>query len=343
MMEGEEEPESEEEEIEMDEKEYEALMGEMQVSSADEDAMAMFMPTEFKAQVKLSDIIMQKIAEKEMMHEQDGEDYEDEELDPKIKEVYTGVGRVLQRYKSGKLPKAFKMISQLSNWEEILYLTEPDDWSNGAMYEATRSFTCRHASILQRFLNLVLLPRVRDDIRENKGKLNYHLYRSLKKCLFKPAAFYKGILLPLAESGTCTLLEAWIVCSVMSKVSIRLLDSAAALLKLAEMEFTGATSLFMRTLLNKKYALPYRVLDSISAHFMRFQSDSREMPVVWHQTLLTFVQRYKEDLTIEEKQAFKELMRRHQHPAVTPEIRRELFSSRSRGDPKTGEGDMMMD
>ena len=51
-------------------------------------------------------------------------------------------------------------------------------------------------------------------------------------------------------------------------------------------------------------------------------------------TLLTFVQRYKEDLTIEEKQALKELMRKHQHPGVTPEIRRELFSSCSRGEAK---------
>jgi essential nuclear protein 1 len=45
---------------------------------------------------------------------------------------------------------------------------------------------------------LVLLPRVRDDILNNK-KLNWHLYMSLKKALFKPDAFYKGILFPLIE------------------------------------------------------------------------------------------------------------------------------------------------
>jgi essential nuclear protein 1 len=136
----------------------------------------------------------------------------------------------------------------------------------------------------------------------------------------------------LCESGTCSLQEAWIISSVMSKVSIRLLDSAAALLKIAQMEYTGANSLFMRTLLNKKYALPYSVLDGISAHFLRFANDEREMPVMWHQCLLTFVQRYKQDLTIEEKEGLKELMRKQNHPNVTPEIRRELFSSRSRGD-----------
>lgn len=330
--------EEEVEEVEMDESEYEALMGEMQVSAADEAAMAMFMPSEFKQQVKLSDIIMQKIAEKEMQAEEDDEE-EMPAIDKKVQEVYTGVGKVLKRFKSGKMPKAFKMISGLANWEEILYLTEPEEWSPNAMYEATRSFTSKKVPVLQRFLNLVLLPQVRDDIKQNR-KLNYHYYRSLKKCLFKPAAFYKGILLPLAESGTCSLQEAWIICSVMSKVSIRLLDSAAALLKLAEMEYSGANSLFIRTLLNKKYALPYRVLDSLSLHFIRFADDQRQMPIIWHQCLLTFVQRYKQDLTIEEKDAMRDLMRKQNHPNVTPEIRRELFASRSRGEeaPPEGEG-----
>jgi essential nuclear protein 1 len=43
----------------------------------------------------------------------------------------------------------------------------------------------------QRFYNLVLLPRIRDDIAEYK-KLNFHLYMALKKALFKPGAWFKG-------------------------------------------------------------------------------------------------------------------------------------------------------
>ena len=50
----------------------------------------------------------------------------------------------------------------------------------------------------RRFFNLALLPRVRDDIAEFK-RLNFHLFMALKKALFKPAAFFKGILLPLCE------------------------------------------------------------------------------------------------------------------------------------------------
>ena len=48
----------------------------------------------------------------------------------------------------------------------------------------------------QRFYNLVLLPRVRDDIAEYK-RLNFHLYMALKKALFKPGAWFKG----RAEAG----------------------------------------------------------------------------------------------------------------------------------------------
>lgn len=49
--------------------------------------------------------------------------------------MYQGVRNVLQKYRSGKLPKAFKMIPHLQNWEQILYITEPTTWSAAAMYQ----------------------------------------------------------------------------------------------------------------------------------------------------------------------------------------------------------------
>lgn len=67
------------------------------------------------------------------------------------------------------------------------------------MYQATRIFVSNlKDTMAQRFLNLVLLPRVRDDI-SYYHRLNYHLYQALCKALFKPAAFFKGILLPLCQ------------------------------------------------------------------------------------------------------------------------------------------------
>ena len=85
------------------------------------------------------------------------------------------------------------------NWEDVLYLTEPKNWSPNAMYQATRIFASNlGAKKAERFYKLVLLPRVREDIWKNKC-LHFALYQSLKKCLYKPAAFFKGILFPLCE------------------------------------------------------------------------------------------------------------------------------------------------
>ena len=71
------------------------------------------------------------------------------------------------------------------------------------------------------------------------------------------------------QSGTCTLREAIIVASIIARNSIPMLHSAAAILKVSEMDYTGASSIFMRTLLDKKYALPYRVIDAVVFHFIR--------------------------------------------------------------------------
>ena len=248
-------------------------------------------------------------------------------LPPKVVEVYTAVGALLGHYKSGKVPKALKMLPHLRNWEDILWITRPDNWSPGATFVCTRIFASNlNQRMSQRFFNLVLLEKVRDDIRNN-GKLNYHLYMSLKKALFKPASFYKGILLPLAQSGTCTLKEATIIGSVLAKVSIPMNHSAAALLRLCQMTYSGTTSLFIRILVNKKYSLPRRVIDGLVQHFCSFINETREMPVVWHQSLLVFAQRYKLEVSTEQRESLKELLKVHVHHQITQEVRRELFNS----------------
>ena len=116
-------------------------------------------------------------------------------------------------------------------------------------------------------------------------------------------------------------------------------DSAAALLKIAEMDYTGANSLFLRILLDKKYALPYRVVDALVFHFLRFKSDHRVLPVLWHQSLLVFAQRYKAMMTSEQKESILDLLKYKSHSGITPEIRRELQNSISRGE--TEDIDMM--
>jgi essential nuclear protein 1 len=264
-------------------------------------------------------------------------------------EVYRGVGTIMSRYHSGKLPKPFKIIPGLNNWEEVLFLTQPERWTPAATYQATRIFASNLTPVMaQRFFHLILLPNVRSNIATSQNKkLNPHLFNALKKSLFKvtsslsvvftfltkfqPAAFFRGILLPLAEGGDCTLREAAVVGAALAKMTVPAIHASAALLKLCKITYySGPTSLFIRVLLNKKYALAFRVIDALVNHFLSFAAEERALPVLWHQALLAFVQRYKQDITVEQKEAFRKLLRLKKHHLITPEIRRELFQSTSR-------------
>ncbi|XP_055332066.1 bystin-like [Paramacrobiotus metropolitanus] len=303
------------------------------ISEEDEQALEMFMTKDAPARKSLQEILRGRLSEKKTELETAVSEPASlivQKLHPELIELYQGVRDVLKKYRSGKLPKAFKVIPKMPNWEQVLYVTEPENWSAAAMFQATRLFASNLKDRLaQRFYFLVLLPRIRDDIAEYK-RLNFHLYQALRKSLFKPGAFFKGFLLPLCESGTCTLREAVIVSSVMAKNSIPMLHSAAAIMKIAEMNYTGANSVFLRTLLDKKYALPCPVIDATVYHFIRFMSEKRKLPVLWHQSLLTFVQRYKEDLASEQKEGLIELTSHQYHYQLSPEIRRELINAKSR-------------
>ena len=295
--------------------------------SEEDEALVASMMNNTVERKTLADLILEKIDERETEKSGDQE-AELEEMPAKVVEVYTDIGKILSRYTSGKLPKAFKVIPSLSNWEEVLYLTRPDMWTPQAMFAATRIFASNlNPKMAQRFYNLVLLDAVRADIQSSK-KLNYHYYMALKKSVYKPAAFFKGILLPLCREN-CTLREAAIVASVLQRVTIPVLHSAVAIHKLAQMEYSGASSIFIKTLLNKKYSLPAPVIGSLVRHFAGFINDGREMPVLWHQSLLVFVQRYKNEVQDEARNSLRLAMKKHFHPKITPEIRRELFGTQA--------------
>ncbi|KAI0136023.1 Bystin-domain-containing protein [Hypoxylon sp. NC0597] len=312
----------------------------------------------------LADLILARIAQHEAgqdRRQEVGPVDDDYELSPKIVEVYTKIGLILSRYKSGKLPKPFKILPTVPHWEDIIELTKPDQWTPNACYEATRIFVSSKPIVVRRFMEMILLDRVREDIHETK-KLNVHLFNALKKALYKPAAWFKGFLFPLVESGTCTLREATIISAVLARVSVPVLHSGAAIKGLCDIaareasagtEGGGATNVFIKTLLEKRYALPYQVIDSLVFHFLRFRSvdpasikegDSMEiggeraatqakLPVIWHQCLLAFAQRYRNEITEDQREALLDLLLTHGHHKIGPEIRRELLAGRGRGVP----------
>ncbi|TFK29267.1 cell adhesion protein byn-1 [Coprinopsis marcescibilis] len=270
-------------------------------------------------------------------------------LNPTVVEAYTKVGLFLSKYKSGKLPKLFKVVPSLPAWARILALTQPENWSPHACRAATKIFISNmKPPQAQLFLNVVLLDAIREDIGENK-KMNVHYYEALKRALYKPAAFFKGIIFPLLDQG-CTLKEAAIIASILAKVKVPVLHASAALLRIAEMDYSGPNSLFIRVLIDKKFDLPYKVLDALVFHFIRLSNtykaasrgDAEKLPVLWHQSLLVFAQRYASDLTPDQKDALLDVIRATPHPQLSLDIRRELVNSVERGAPRTDQEDVTM-
>lgn len=76
-----------------------------------------------------------------------------------------------------------------------------------------------------------------------------------------------------------------------------------ALMRMADLPYSGVTSFMIKTLLDKKYALPYRTVDALVDHFTGFHTEERSLPVIWHLSLLTFVQRYKQEIRAEVRSA----------------------------------------
>ncbi|KAL6660210.1 hypothetical protein ACP70R_002332 [Stipagrostis hirtigluma subsp. patula] len=307
--------------------------GEVEIDEEDEKALAAFMSTDKAAERTLGDIILQKIREKDAEVSTDGRPRV--KLDNGVVQLYKEVGQFLSRYTSGKIPQAVKRIPSLECWLEVLQLTEPANWSPNAVYQATRLFSSNMTTKnAERFYEAILLPRVRNDIRQNK-RLHFALYQSLKNSFISLQPLTRAFCCRSVGEGNCTLREAVIIGSIIQKVSIPFLHASVALVKLAEMEYCGTTSYFIKLFLDKKYALPYKALDAVLAHFMRFLDEERIMPVIWHQSLLAFVERYKNELEKKDKEKLSRLLDHQKHYLVTPEIRRELRSSCNRGEKDT--------
>jgi essential nuclear protein 1 len=320
-----------------------------QLDSGDIQALDALLPSNSGERRTLADIIFAKLESGEtnginvMQKVQQDQEHPDPALglDPRLVESYSKLAIFLHGYKSGPLPKFFKVIPSLPAWARVLALTRPENWSPHACRAATRIFvsTMKPAQA-QLFLSVVLLDAIREDIQSNK-KLNVQYYECLKCALFKPAAFFKGIVFPMLENG-CTLKEAAIIASVVAKKKVPVLHSAAALLRIANMDYTGPNSLFIRVLVDKKYQLPYKVVDALVFHFIRLSNtykargrgDTQKLPVLWHQSLLAFCQRYSPDLTPDQKDALLDVIRVNPHLQIGVEVRRELVNSVARGEPR---------
>eukprot|EP00826_Nyctotherus_ovalis_P058596 TRINITY_DN806_c0_g1_i12.p1 TRINITY_DN806_c0_g1~~TRINITY_DN806_c0_g1_i12.p1 ORF type:complete len:208 (+),score=52.25 TRINITY_DN806_c0_g1_i12:795-1418(+) len=197
------------------------------------------------------------------------------------------------------------------------------------MNKAVHTFTgAMPPEMLESFFKEVLLSAVRKDIQEHH-KLNVHYYQALKRALFKPSAFFKGIIFPLAKEATAQ--EAIIVGSILSKMSIPSVHASVAMIMLTEMDYTLCSAYLLKILLAKNYSLSDRVVGALVAYFSKFRNDKRPLPVLWHQTLLLLVTKYyRMDgvnvvfLTTEHKALIADLIKVKNHSLISPEIAKAL-------------------
>lgn len=105
---------------------------------------------------------------------------------PKIIQTYSELGQFMKNYRSGKIPQPLHILPKIDQWEKVLQLTKPEEWSRQAIFTATKLLSSSlDTDQSELFYRTVLLPACRKCIRDEK-KLDYHLYRALVKALYKP-------------------------------------------------------------------------------------------------------------------------------------------------------------
>ncbi|KAI6207303.1 Cell adhesion protein byn-1 [Aphelenchoides fujianensis] len=245
---------------------------------------------------------------------------EEEELDATLTaglsqnvfQMYKEIGQYMSHYRSGKIPKAFKTIPALLNWEQILEITCPEKYTAASMLHATRLFSATASpKVCERFYRYYLLPRVLDDIMEFR-KLNVHLFNALKKAVYKPTAFVKGILLPMCNSDAFSMIVAHVIRGVLNAVSLPVFHAATAMIKISRLPISSPVSHVLTGLVNKRYTLPSMALDAVIRYFCSYELDE-EMPLSLNTCIQTFVQLYKLELSGEQKKTLIELLKAKGH------------------------------
>lgn len=180
-----------------------------EIDEGDMEALDALLPANSGERKTLADVIFAKLGEGRVTQnpaviqkvQQQDPNHPDPALglDPQVVEAFTKLGQFLRKYKSGPLPKIFKVIPTLPQWARMLALTQPENWSPHAARAATKIYiSSMKPPQAQLFLSVVLLDAIRQDIMENK-KLNVQYFEALKRSLYKPAAFFKGIIFPMLD------------------------------------------------------------------------------------------------------------------------------------------------
>ena len=246
-----------------------------------------------------------------------------QQTNKKVREVYIQLGSLLRIYKSGKLPKAVNTIASQSipDWLDLLYLTQPMNWSVNALNAVTllfaQSASDRRCEI---FYHEILLEYI-ENVLERSKKLPPQLWKALLGAARRPKCFIRGILLPLSESN-CPQKEARVISLIVTRVKLPRDHANAFIIKICEGDISMIRTIFLANMIAKGQALAIQAIDAILNYFLRFEAEPKEpkLPVSWHQALLDFVNKYGTELLYEQRDHLVILLKKHNHEKITPLI-----------------------
>lgn len=244
------------------------------------------------------------------------------QANPEVQEVYRQLGSVLRLYKSGKLPKAVNAVAsqQIPDWFELLEMSEPENWSPNAVKAVTVLFAQSAGdSKLEKFYYEILLEYIREKL-ETMKKLPAVLFQALFAAARRPKCFIKGILLPLSQEPQCTMKEARVISTIITKVRLPRDHANAFTIKVCSGEVSVTRTIFIARMISKGQPLAIQAIDAIVAYFLAFQNVDEPQPLLWHKAMLEFAKKYGKDVTEEQRVALATLFEKHKHDKVTPEI-----------------------
>ena len=103
-------------------------------------------------------------------------------------------------------------------------------------------------------------------------------------------------------------------------MTIPVISSSVALIKLTELQPTTAVLHYIKALLSKSYNFPKRIMSVMTAYLLKFGSYKEELPIVWHNLFLTFCKQYGGAIDEMSKPDLINVAKQHNHKFITPEI-----------------------
>jgi essential nuclear protein 1 len=220
-------------------------------------------------------------------------------LKPKLLKILERTSLFLKVYRSGKFPKIIKVLPNLKNFEEIIWLIRPDIWSEQAIFSITRSFLPKLDKIqMSRFYTIVLVPRFQEIIF-NKKSFSTHIQKTIGISSRFPSIFFPSFVLPICESKNCSIKEGAVICSIISKYHFPPTIVMTVLVKLLKIPITPPKCMICRIIISKNYLIPHRIIDLLVDFFI---SHNNKIFFPQYKTFfLVFLKNYFIFLSIEDK------------------------------------------